>query len=376
MNSRDGRASFDFPLVAEKTTEDLQEFGPRIETDYREFKERFLIWLINCGKDTLRGEGYSPNTVKTTHYKIEQVYRWHWEKESRYSLEFRPEDATDLIKWLIRFGNYEDSAILSFQKAIKRLFSYFNDQQGLALEWEHEYELSQKTARTRDYFRRREFRLLYDAALKYGSVKHYHNTTPEERDRIKGMLAKRNGIPKDKVGKVDWRKANGWKIPSLIGTCLDTGLRPIEVGRAKMDWVNLEDGELNIPKEEATKNDENWSPVLKNTTVGALARWLEERDSYEKYDGRDELWLTKRATPYNSNSLNYLLEKLVEQSDIDSRGRSLTFYSIRHGVATVWANSEGIHHAKEQMRHQEIETTMGYVHSSPEERSGKADSIW
>lgn len=81
-------------------------------------------------------------------------------------------------------------------------------------------------------------------------------------------------------------------------------------------------------------------------------------------------------TPYTTNSLNYLLEQLVERSDIEPAGHDLSWYSIRHGVATVWADEENIHDAKEQLRHKKVETTLGYAHSGHQSRHSKVNSKW
>lgn len=60
-----------------------------------------------------------------------------------------------------------------------------------------------------------------------------------------------------------------------MATTLDTGLRPIEVGRAKVSWVNLEDEKLNIPKDESTKNNAIWNCSIKGRTANSLERWLD-----------------------------------------------------------------------------------------------------
>jgi integrase len=88
------------------------------------------------------------------------------------------------------------------------------------------------------------------------------------------------------------------------------------------------------------------------------------------------VWLTKFGNPYESNSLNTVLDGLLDEAGIDPRGRELSWYCIRHGSATMWANEHGLHVAKEQMRHNSIETTIGYVHSSVEERAKAMDSFW
>ncbi|MFD1685771.1 hypothetical protein [Halobellus litoreus] len=141
----------------------------------------------------------------------------------------------------------------------------------------------------RDYFKKGEFRFLYGAALAHGTVKHYNACEPDERDELKAHLAQRLEKAKEQVGPEDFQKANSMKMPSIVSVSLDCGPRPVEVGRAKVDWVNFEDNTLDIPREESSKNEDNWKCVLSNKSVRALRTWLDERSSYEVYNGRDEL---------------------------------------------------------------------------------------
>jgi hypothetical protein len=64
-----------------------------------------------------------------------------------------------------------------------------------------------------------------------------------------------------------------------------------------VQWVDVANNMLRIPKEESSKNEENWAVALTDRTVGALERWLEERKMYEKYDDTDALWLTRDGNP-------------------------------------------------------------------------------
>jgi integrase len=134
--------------------------------------------------------------------------------------------------------------------------------------------------------------------------------------------------------------------------------------------------EMVIPKEESSKNTNNWRPSLSRRSARAIQRWLEERDALDRYADTDAVWLTKFGNPYASSSLNTVLNALLEDSNIDPRGRELSWYCIRHGSATMWANEHGLHTAKEQMRHNSIETTIGYVHSSVEDRAKAVESFW
>jgi hypothetical protein len=59
---------------------------------------------------------------------------------------------------------------------------------------------------------------------------------------------------------------------------------------------------LRIPREESSKNHENWTVSLTDRTTTALERWLDERENYGRYDDTDALWLTTRGNPYASKS--------------------------------------------------------------------------
>jgi len=120
----------------------------------------------------------------------------------------------------------------------------------------------------------------------------------DERDRIKRLLAQRFGRPKSEISPEDFKRASSWKVLSLIAVTFDTGLRPKEVEKAKVSWFDLDNGEMQVPEEEATKNDESWECELSDTATNALFKWLKERETYEKYRGRDEVWLNKRGNPY------------------------------------------------------------------------------
>jgi integrase len=229
-----------------------------------------------------------------------------------------------------------------------------------------------------DYFRHQEMSELYQAALDFGSMKSYHSSsmTVEERDRLKMLLAQRLEMPKDQIGPDEFARANSWKFPALIATTIDVGLRPIEVKRSTLEWIDLKDDQLVIPAEESTKNEEPWECVISPRTQRTLKRWLEERKQYEKYDGSASIWLTKYGNPYESKSLNTLLNNLLERTEIQPNGRDLSWYAIRRGCATMWANKGDVHDAKEQLRHSELKTTMRYVHSSSNRRKGLAETLW
>lgn len=104
-----------------------------------------------------------------------------------------------------------------------------------------------QTTAPRDFFTREERKLIREVSREYGSIPSYNNVTSEERKRVKAYPAQPFEKPKEDMSKVDWKRTNGWKIPSPIGA----STRDCAPSRS---WVDLEDGHLHIPKEEHSKN--------------------------------------------------------------------------------------------------------------------------
>lgn len=369
----DENITFDYPLIADETESELKELHGRARQDYETWKRDFLVWLTTEGKKPDRLEGYSPEVVRKTNYHTGQIMRWLWNNRG-YTTQLSPDDADELMKQMGRHSGYSDANLNNFVKTIKRIFSYYNHEKGQSIDWDCNYEISEPKVTNRDYFKKDEFRPLYEASLNHGAVKHYNNCTPEEREKLKSHLAVRFEKPKEEVTPQDFERANSFKIPSIVAVSLDMGLRPIEIERATTDWVNLKSPAIEIPAEESSKNRENWECVLSNKSVRALEYWLEERKTYKKYTNSNALWLNREGRAYNSQSLNYLLDQLIEEAGIEPAGRDLTWYSIRHGVATIWADEEDIQDAQEQLRHVRAKTTLGYSHSSTEKRQDSVNS--
>jgi integrase len=129
-----------------------------------------------------------------------------------------------------------------------------------------------------------------EAVLDHESVPHYNSLTPKQRDRWNRYLAQRFMKPKSEVTKADYDQANSWKWPSLIWASLDAGLRPKEISRAKVSWVDVEKALLRISPDDAVKNSKRWKVGLRDRTGSILENWIEERERYEKYDDTELLW--------------------------------------------------------------------------------------
>ncbi|MFC6873637.1 tyrosine-type recombinase/integrase [Halobellus marinus] len=336
-------------------------------TDYREHRERLIDWMVNIGKDPEHGDGYAYDTANGRAYRLDLFYRNVWkEQEGRYTTEITHDHADAYMKELA-YGDTSQENKASHLKAVKMLFRW----RAYALdgeEWEPEITFSPNTGNTnpKDFLTREERGAVREAVLEHGSVPSYNALTPEQRDRWKIHLAQRFEMPKKDVGPDEFKRANSWKVPSLFWTALDAGLRPIEVQRSKVQWLDIQNALLRIPKQDSSKNSDNWTVSLTDRTANALDRWLTERATYDKYQDSDSIWLNRSGNPYNHHSLNRLFQKVCTTASIPSEGR--TFYSIRHSTATYMAREEDLAAAQAQLRHKSPQTTMRYDQAPVEDR--------
>lgn len=349
-------------VVVPQNSEEL--LNPRQLEDYRNYRRDLIKWMLNLGKNPEKAEGYAFDTARQRSYKIDQFYRWIWTEanEEGYTLAATPRHADKYSKELA----YTDSSQThkaGVQKAIKTLFKFRNWEKNTEIDWSPEIKYTNggnQTHQVRDFLTDPERRKIKNAVLEYGSIPHYNSLTREERSQWKAHLAQRFEKPKEDITREDWQRANGWKYPSIIYATMDAGFRPKEAGRATVSWLDLENGMLRIPKEESTKNTENWHVALSDQTTNILKNWLEERKNYPKYQDTDQLWLTKYGNPYNSESLNHLLQKLAETAEIPTENRSLTWYSIRHSVGTKMSRSQGPSAVQQQLRQKSEEMAVRY----------------
>ncbi len=356
----------EFPIVPGPTRDRLNS---RQLVEYTEHRKRLISWMLSVGKNPERGEGYSPETIERRSYYTDIFYRWVWDQRD-YTTHVTQQDADDYIRHLVH-RDVSDSVKSKYTKSIKMLFRWrafeFNED---CAEWDPPVTFydAGAPATPRDYLTRSERRKIARAALEYGSVPHYNALDPDERMMWKTHLSRRFDKPVTRITKEDFERANSFKIPSLVWVSLDTGLRPIEVARATVRWVDVENALLRIPAEESSKNREHWHVSIREETAEFLNRWLEERELYDKYDGTDAIWLTRHSNPYRSTALKYVLHKLCDLADIETDNRQMTWYAIRHSVGTYMSREEGLAAAKAQLRHKKIETTEKYDQAPTEDR--------
>lgn len=362
----------DFPVVPQPSADRL---SPRQRVDYRAEREDCLIGLLTFGKDPDQADGYASTTVKARSYRMGHFYRFVWQSTEQYTTTVTHDNADDWMQQLA-MDDYSDAHRDCCQKAVKMLFKWRSHERGDD-EWDPAIRFSSNNGTTtpREYLTKPERWQIREASLEYGSIPHYNNVTPEERDRWTAYLAQKFQKPKSDVGPADWERANNWRIRSLVGVSLDAGLRPIEVKRAVTSWVDIDNGLLRIPKEESSKNEGHWRVGLSTKTLDALERWLDQRQNYELYDGRDELWLTREVNLYRSTPLRRLLHDLCEIAGIDYENRQMSWYTIRHSTGTYMTREEDLAAAQAQLRHKSPETTMKYDQAPVEDRQDALDRL-
>lgn len=354
----------DYPVTTSKSRERLNE---RQLADYEAERRDCLIWLLTYGKRPQEVIGYAQSTVKSRSARMDIFYRFVWDKEGGYTVNIDHNHADD---WMTHLAHRDVSAVhkVNCQKALRLLFKWRHHQRGLP-EWEPEFRFKADTSsQPRDYLTREERSAIREAALEYGSIPTYNNLTPPERDRWRAYLAQRFEKPVTEVSPDDWKRANGWKFPSLVWTSLDTGLRPTEVERSVVSWIDTDNNVLRIPKEMSAKNREHWVVSITQRTSDALEKWLVEREAYEIYDGSDAIWLTREGNPYGVSGLRHVLGRLCEIAGIDTTNRSMSWYAIRHSVGTYMTREEDLSAAQAQLRHKSPKTTMKYDQAPIEDR--------
>jgi len=313
--------------------------------DYRDYRENFLEYLLNIGKNPQKAEGYSGHTVYATGQRTARFDRWVWEERGHYNVPPSEEDAKSYMEE-VAFRDVSEATKGKNLEALDRYSKWLTHRYGHD-EWEFKWTFQSGGGNTgpRDFLTKEERQEIRQAALRMDGNPAY-------------------GVDDEEVSKED----ASWKYTSLFWTALDAGLRPVEVGRARTSWCDTENNMLRIPREESSKNEGNWKVGLTDRTAEALERWLEERGGKARYEDSDRVWLTRHGNQYGSKELGRLLRKLCDDAGISYEGRQMSFYAIRHSVGTYMTKERDLAATKAQLRHRDVKTTMKYDQVPVEDR--------
>jgi len=338
---------------------------------YKSHRKELIKWLSRMGKSPEKMEGYAYDTARNYATILDKFYRWVWSDVGSYTTDIGHEQGESYLRELVVADDeYSNSHLHNVKLALMAYFRFRSDTE----EWDPELPIQSPSdaLQPKNYVTMEERTALREAALEIGTVPAYAALSPDERDEWRRFLARRFGKPVGEVTQSDWKRANGFKYPSIVHVSLDAGLRPIEVGRAQTYWVDVGNSVLRIPADESSKNEENWTVSLRRETAEYLARWLEEREMYDKYENTDQLWLTRHSNPYSSSSLRYVLESLREVANIE---RDISWYALRHSTGTYMTREEDLAAAKSQLRHKSVRTTMKYDQAPVEDRRDALDKM-
>ncbi|MFC4246272.1 site-specific integrase [Natribaculum luteum] len=301
---------------------------------YRKHREKLIRWLANCGKDLDKFEGYSGRTVKMTADRLDMFYRWVWQNQTNgFTIDITHDHADAYVDYLRKYKDSSTSDKKKHVMCVKRLFKWRHDEHDGDL-WKPDVTFTTTNSNPQDYLDREERRKIRSASLKHGEVPELEDIEPGELDYWKQVLAQRLGKPKHEISSDDWGDANSWKIPSLVWVSLDAGLRPAEVEKASTSWFRPQKAVLQIPKNDAVKSRDNWEVALRHDTAEVLEAWLEEREQIEAYNDTDRIWLNREGNPYQSASLIGVINRVADTAGIETKNRSLSWYSIRYSITS------------------------------------------
>ncbi|WP_254863135.1 tyrosine-type recombinase/integrase [Halovivax gelatinilyticus] len=336
-------------------------------------------WMVTRGiePNARNPTGYEESSAENYLKRLGKALPHLWLRHGGFTLEITNDLATWYVEQLeddeLTTENGSPYAASTKRKHVCAVFAmkrWRADQRGDQPWRPHTlFEAEQPERPMADPITLEERSVLREHVLEYNTITRYNNCTPEQRDRIRAELAQRLGKPKADVTKDDWERVNTcWKYPSLIYLSLDTGLRPIEVATAKVEWVNLSKETLEVPKSDSVKNDARWENPITSRTADTLERWFRQRAAEPAYDDTDLIWLTREGNPYSSGPLGRNLRKLLEDAGVDISDRNISWYSLRHSLGTHYARvADNIDDVRRQLRHKTIEATLRYIHPPDED---------
>lgn len=370
------------PVEYQLSDETAEELNPREQVVLQTHLAKAKSWMLSYGKNPENKDGLKQSTVGNYLSRIDQAFRICWSVEDQITLRLQPTHLSRIVRKLdddeVTQNGDEPYAPSSKRKMIDALRKYAQFKEFSMGEeaWESPRSITEESHRQPDEFTLEERQQLREAALRLDSLRTYSDCSPDQRERLRIYLSQSYGIPIEDVTPAFWEEHNNsWEIPSLVTVSLDAGLRPDEVGSARVEWTRPDKRSLYIPREQSTKNREHWDVALRDDTSDILRRWLEQRTHLEKYDGSDRLWLTRESNPWSSDSLNHLLGRLCAEAEIPTDNRRIVWTSIRHSVGEHMTEKGSVSQAKEQLRHKSIESTLKYTAPSLERRRKSLDQM-
>lgn len=346
-----------------------EELGPLELETYEEWRLELMQWLFKRGKNPEFGEGYPRSSMRQHAYRIDRFAAWLF-SEDGFTLSFSHKYADTYWNEVLKPNDNALSTNRKDANSVALIFKRKWWEADDAEKWSIPnsravYKQINKNDGTgfTDWFSLKELDAIKHASLSVYAVPERDEMELGEQEEWTAHLSQRLQKPKSELTDEDWEKANSYKIPSLVYVSCDVGFRPKEVERSRWGWFRLDDGYLSIPKDESTKNSDNWRCYLSDESVRLMRMW--KRSVYGEDDepsSEDPVWTTREGNPYSAESLRDPLTKnLMEEAGIDRTERECGWYMIRRGVGTDLGTRRGLNAVMNQLRITNIETARRYV---------------
>lgn len=378
----------EFDSIAPVPEKSYEFLSTRQRELYARHRRKLFRWFHEEGKEPDQGNGYSKSSFRSMSSRIDQFYRWVWQREG-FVKRVTTDHADAYIEQQLKTEDWTNTAKRKTVNSIEALLRYFHQNDDSWDGWEPPTTWSDSTFdNPTDYLDVDELEKVRRASLELGDIPKPRNLSESKVEEWRQYLAQYWGIPKAEVGEEEFDLARNYKIPSLVYVSLDTGLRPMEAKRMTEDMLRIPDigsGKLVIPREDSTKNDDNWESFLTEDATDMVRLWLKEREHFDVYstcehcaESEEEIeqgtvdcehpWLTMRGNPYNSGTLRTMLQRLMKEAGIETESRETGWYTIRRGVATRLANEDDttLETVMQQLRISRPETAARYVQEDPD----------
>ncbi len=144
----------------------------------------------------------------------------------------------------------------------------------------------------------------------------------------------------------------GKKYSLILNILKDTGMRPIEIERTKLKWLDLNRGTINV---ETAKHGNGRNLKLRAHTLAMLKEYLGKHD----FNLNDNIFPKVRTMRSAYTKLRRRTAKKLKKPQL----LKISLYSFRHYFATMlYHKTKDILHVKQQLGHKRLENTLIYTH--------------
>jgi len=234
---------------------------------------------------TLRADGYSHNTV--------DLYIWALDKLTEHLSNSDVEDITlnDLRGFMIMQSDagYAGSSVENMWKAIRTFFGWCANELGIERP---------------------------DGELKRPRYAH-REIVPFTEDEIRKLLtgAERTRLADTKEGKRRYtmKRPTAKRDSAIIMVLLDTGLRIGELGRLKVEDVNLQTGEVKVHPYGTGRKTKGRTVFIGKAATMTLWKYLQTREDLRD---DDPLFLSSSGKAVDRNNVRHVLNHIGKQAGV------------------------------------------------------------